>query len=111
MLYPKKVSVIFDDEGASTQGEIIDVIWSKGKEVVRLFPIILAMVLISVSFESIAQDPARGGVVGQKLTLKFLFGFAQGASSSTQAGVDAMQAKLKDLSLGGVEMNSRGGGF
>ena len=27
MLYPKKVCIIFDDEGASTQGEIIDVIW------------------------------------------------------------------------------------
>lgn len=110
MLYQKKVCIILDDEGASTQGEIIDVIWSRCKEVVRLFPIILAMVLISVSFDSTAQDSAKGGAVGQKLTLKFLFGFAQGASSSTQAGVDAMQAKLKDLSLGGVEMNSRGGG-
>ena len=106
MLYQKKVCIIFDDEGASTQGEIIDVIWSRCKEVVRLFPIILAMVLISVSFDSTAQDSAKGGAVGQKLTLKFLFGFAQGASSSTQAGVDAMQAKLKDLSLGGVAFDA-----
>jgi tripartite ATP-independent transporter DctP family solute receptor len=110
MWYPKKVSIIFDREVAFSTWAMVCASCLRLKQVTRIFPVISALALTGGSVNSYAQESAKAGAAGQKFTLKFLFGFAQGASSSTQAGVDAMQAKLKDLSNGGVEMNSRGGG-